>query len=192
VVALAEVDLLEISRKAVRALIERDGRVLKLLMRFFRARLVGTLLATAPLFEAFSRDQKRALIAKFRLRELRSGHLVLRQGEQGDGLYLVLVGGLQVFTGGAITNPKVLGTLGPGDVFGEMSLLDGAGAMANIRTLGRSWVLLLPRADYTALVDEHPTVLQALARIADARRMQNAETMATGGPHEPAATVRPV
>src|SRR5262249_34234118 len=43
-------DFLEVSRKAVRELVDRDPRVLKLLMRFFRARLVGTLLQTSPLF----------------------------------------------------------------------------------------------------------------------------------------------
>jgi cAMP-dependent protein kinase regulator len=190
--AIDSVDLLEISREAVRALVDKDARVLKLLMRFFRARLVGTLMATSPLFDAFTRDQKRRLISQFRLRELRAGHLVLKTGERSEGLYLVLVGQLQVFSGGAISDPKVLGTLGPGDVFGEMSLLDGKGAMANVRTQGRSWVLLLPRDDFAELISTHPAMLEQLAAIADQRRTRNEDLLARGGVPESTERVEPI
>ncbi len=190
--AVVPVDLLEISRDDVRGLVDRDGRVLKLLMRFFRARLVGTLMAMSPLFEAFNRDQRRSLISRFRLRELRAGHLVLKMGERSEGLYLVLMGHLQVFTGGAISDPKVLGTLVPGDVFGEMSLLDGKGAMANVRTQGRSWVLMLPREDFAALVAEHPNMLEQLSLIADRRRTLNEDALAQGIALPPAERVKPV
>jgi CRP-like cAMP-binding protein len=186
------VDLLEVAREDVRRLVDKDGRVLKLLMRFFRARLVGTLMATSPMFEQFTRDERRDLIARFRLREMRAGHLVIKQGERAEGLYVVLMGHMQVFTGGAISDPKVLGTLGPGDVFGEMSLLDGTAAMANVRTQGRSWVLLLPRDDFAELISMHPTMLEELSRVAERRRAQNAEQLARGVSPEGGQSVKPV
>jgi len=161
-------------------------------MRFFRARLVGTMMAMSPLFETFDSDQRRSLISQFRLRELRAGHLVLKMGERADGLYLVLMGHLQVFTGGAISDPKVLGALVPGDVFGEMSLLDATGAMANVRTQGRSWVLMLPRENFAALVAEHPSTLEALSLIADRRRTQNEDAIARGTAPTPAQSVKPI
>lgn len=172
--AARDTHLLEVSRRVMRELIDRDARVLKLLMRFFRARLVGNLMATSPLFARFSRDDRRTLVRQFRLRELRAGHLIIRENKPAEGLYLVLVGQLQVFTGGAITDPRVLGELGPGDVFGEMSLLGERPAMASIRTQGRSWVLLLAREDFAALADAHPEVADQLRAIAEERRERNA------------------
>jgi CRP-like cAMP-binding protein len=161
--------VLEISRGAVRDMIRRDGRILKLLMRFFRARLVGTHLQTSELFRRFSREEKRSLVARFRLRELGPDQIVVREGQRAEGLFLVLVGRLEV----AQTDTRVLGELGPGDVFGEMSLLGSTETIATVRTSSRAWVLFLPAAEFHALVEEHPAMRDHLADIAAKRHAQN-------------------
>jgi CRP-like cAMP-binding protein len=175
--ASSDAILLKLSRKDVRALSERDPRVLALLMRFFRARLVGTLMATSPLFKPLSVDERRALVGKFRMRELPHDTQVLEQGQPSDGLYLVLVGRLGVFIEDEHGHTTELGALGPGDVFGEMSFITGEPAMASIRTLDRSWVLRLPKEDLDAVVRSHPEVLELLSEIAAGRRAKNRETM---------------
>jgi CRP-like cAMP-binding protein len=177
VTAAKRSDFLEISRKSVRELVDRDPRVLKLLMRFFRARLVGTLLQTSPLFKGFSREERRQLVAQFRLRELAVDQVVIREGATPDGLFIVLVGKLEVMQG----DDLLLGTLTAGDVFGEMSLLDGSPAMATVRTRGRSWVLVLGRADYHELATRHPHIRDQLMELADQRRARNLE-ITSGAP----------
>lgn len=167
-----DVDLLEISRRDVRDLVDRDPRVLKLLMRFFRARLVGTLLQTSPLFQAFSREERRQLVSRFRLRELGPDFVVVREGQGTEGLFLVLVGDLAV-TQRQKDQDVTLAELGPGDVFGEMSLLDGAPAIATVKTRGRAWLLLLGRDDFAATVATHPEVKAHLAALAELRREKN-------------------
>jgi CRP-like cAMP-binding protein len=190
VVATRNSDFLEISRKAVRELIDRDPRVLKLLMRFFRARLVGTLIQTSALFKPFSRDEKRQVISRFRLRELGAEHPVIKEGNAGEGLFVVLVGKLEVMHSlGKRKDAKdneggpsvLLGTLIPGDLFGEMSLLDGSPAMATVRTRTRSWVLLLPRDDYNELSSRHPQIRHYLTALADERREKNRAAIGHGG-----------
>jgi CRP-like cAMP-binding protein len=182
VIATRHSDFLEISRRAVRELIDHDPRILKLLMRFFRARLVGTLLQTSPLFKPFSRDERRDLVARFRLRELPADHAVITEGEPGDGLFIVLVGQLDVLQTMATSHRKgaagdglavLLGTLVPGDVFGEMSLLGDTGAVATVRTRARAWVLLLPRADFKLIAEQHPHLRAQLEELAAARREHN-------------------
>jgi CRP-like cAMP-binding protein len=182
VMALRNSDFLEISRRSVRELVDREPRVLKLLMRFFRARLVGTLLATSELFKPFTREERRDLIGRFRLRELAAEHLVIAEGGLTDGLFIVLVGKLEVLQALKSSHKKgneggglsvLLGTLGPGDVFGEMSLLDGSPAMASVRTRTRAWLLLLPRADYEEIVARHPQIREHLAAVAAERRERN-------------------
>lgn len=161
--------LLEVSRRDLLELIDREPRVLRLLMRFFRARLVGTLLQTSPLFKPFSRDEKRQLVARFRLRELGPHRVVVEEGVKSEGLFIVLAGRFQVVKSGGV----VLAMVGPGDVFGEMSLLDDAPAMATVRSLMRSWVLLLPRNDVRELVAAHPSLRAHLANVANERRARN-------------------
>jgi CRP-like cAMP-binding protein len=75
--------------------------------------------------------------------------------------------------GGADGLSVLLGTLSPGDVFGEMSLLDGSSASATVRTRTRSWVLLLPGSDYEDTVARHPQIKEHLAKVAAERRERN-------------------
>ncbi len=176
--ALTAADLLEVSRKDVRGLIDKEPRVLKLLMRFFRARLVGTLLQTSPVFEPFSRDDRKKLVAAFKLRELGAGHAVFEEGSRAEGLFVLLAGRLEVLKG----LDKVLGQLLPGDVFGEMSLLDGSVAMATVRAKPRSWVLLLPRAGFEDLASRYPQIRGQLRALAETRRARNERELASPGP----------
>ncbi len=96
---------------------------------------------------------------------------------------MVLVGRLEVLQSLKSSHRKdggdglsvLLGTLAPGDVFGEMSLLDEAPAIATVRTRTRSWVLLLLRADFTELLARHPQLRAHLSEVADARREERVE-----------------
>jgi len=195
VLATKSSDFLEISRRSVRALIDREPRVLKLLMRFFRARLVGTLLQTSPLFKPMTRDERKNLITRFRLREVAAEHPVITEGANTDGLFVVLAGRLEVLQALKASHKKgqkegdglsvLLGTLTSGDVFGEMSLLDGSAAMATVRSRTRSWVLLLPRSDYADAVERHPQFRDYLAQLAEERRKKNQAAAEGEGRLEP-------
>ncbi len=169
--------LLEVSRSAVVSLVARDERVLTLLMRFFRARLVGTFMATSPLFRTLSGPERRELVTRFRLRELPAGHEVLVEGKIGDGLYIVLVGELVAYSE---TDDRVLGSLHAGAAFGEMSLLADTAATASVRAVTRSWVLRLPPEEFTRLIDSHPEVRRALEELATERKRENQRLAALG------------
>lgn len=175
--ARSDAVVLRVSRASVEQLSERDPGVRELLMRFFRARLVGTLMATSPLFTPLSVDDRRSLVGYFRMRELPEQRVVLEQARPSDGLYLVLVGKLGAYVRDAAGAEQMLGSLGPGDVFGEMSFITGEPAMASIVALEHSWVLRLPREDLDRLVLSHPHVLMQLRAIADARQSKNRKTL---------------
>ncbi|MBI4509360.1 MAG: cyclic nucleotide-binding domain-containing protein [Deltaproteobacteria bacterium] len=174
--ARKDTTLLEISRQDVRSLIDSDGRVLKLLMRFFRARLVGTLLQTSSMFQLFTREQRRDLVRKFRLREIPEARAVVQEGSPSEGLFMVLSGQLEVVRLQE-GQEALLGSLCTGDVFGEMSLLQSTPAMATVRARGRSWILVLPREDFFRLIEEHPDVRAYLAELASERQSRNQATL---------------
>lgn len=175
--ARRETAVLELGRDTVLALARMNDQVLVTLMRFFRARLVGTVMATSPLFHPFSADERRAMVGRLRLRELPPQDIVLRQGNVGDGLYVVLIGTLVAFVSDELGRARRLGVLGPGDIFGEMSLIRDEPAMASIGTHTRSWILRLPKEDFHEVVAGHPEVLDQLADIAAIRHARNRDVL---------------
>jgi cAMP-dependent protein kinase regulator len=175
--ARRETTVLELGRDTVLSLARMNDQVLVALMRFFRARLVGTVMATSPLFHPFSADERRAMVGRLRLRELPPQDIVMRQGKVGDGLYVVLIGTLVAFVGDEHGRARRLGVLGPGDVFGEMSLIRDEPAMASIGTHTRSWILRLPKEDFHEVVAGHPEVLDQLTDLAAIRHARNRDVL---------------
>ena len=172
VVAVEECELLAVARPHVQRLIDTDREVLRTLLRFFRARLVGTLVQTAPLFRGLSLLERRNLVARFRLREIQPGTTVIREGQPSDGLCIVLAGRLGV-THRSDGEERAIAKLGGGDIFGEMSLLTGGPAVATIRSETKVWALALPRRDFEQAITARPQMRAMLDRLAQERRQKN-------------------
>jgi CRP-like cAMP-binding protein len=175
--AVDDVTLLEVSRAVLRELIGREPAVLRLLLRFFRARMVGALLATSPLFTSLQAAAHRDWVSRFRLSEVPAREYVLRRGAAGRGLHVVLAGELSVRAPEPGADDTLLAVLGPGEVFGEMSLLGDGLATADVRTELRSWLLWLPRDDFFELIAHRPGVREALEMLAERRRAANRELL---------------
>ena len=81
--------------------------------------------------------------------------VVVKQGEQGDTMYLILEGELRVrlVVGGKET---ILATLGPGEFFGDMALFDHGPRSADVVANVDSAVLKIVAADFARLTEEAP------------------------------------
>src|SRR5258706_14463958 len=84
-------------------------------------------------------------------RNVRSRELLYRDGDPSEGLYLVVSGEFEMFKKGA-KRERELARLGPGAVFGAISVLTRAVRTAAARARGDSCVLLLPAEKFQALV----------------------------------------
>ncbi len=82
---------------------------------------------------------------------LRPGDVVFREGEQGRELFIVLEGELEVQKRARNAVDVRLALLGPGDWFGEMSVLDVQPRSASVRALAASCLLVLRAQDLDAL-----------------------------------------
>jgi CRP-like cAMP-binding protein len=100
-----------------------------------------------------------------RLREsgVAAGQVICHRGEFGDRFYIVQTGGVEVRLG---TGPDSmpLYRLGPGDCFGEMSLLSGEPRSADVVALEDSVLWSLDRSDFEAVVNDSLPLLRALNR----------------------------
>jgi CRP-like cAMP-binding protein len=167
--AIAECSVLELPADLVTELVDREPRVRELLMRTFRARLVGALLATSQLFTRFPIEHRRDLAARFRMRELGPGEVSLERGERSDGVYLVLAGELCAFGVGHDGEERELYRLGPGEVFGQESLIEGGASAERVLAVARSWVFRLPRERFGEAISTYPLLLEGLADATERR-----------------------
>jgi CRP-like cAMP-binding protein len=160
--------LLEISREVLWELVRRSPEVLRTLLRFVRDRLLERLLSTSALFSMLSPEDGQALASQFVFLELEAGVKPVQQGQRAPGLFFLLSGAAEAVKDGA-----VLGPLGPGDVFGEMSLLQRAPAAADVLAVRKCWALELPKERFQEIMLTYPQVLAYVSDLGDARKAQN-------------------
>lgn len=124
------------------------------------------MLAMLPLFERCTRRDLHRVAALAVDEERSSGEVLTRQGEQGAVAYIIVSGEAEV-----IRDERILARLGPGDVVGELCLLDGGPRAATVRTTAPTQVLALAAEDFQSLLGELPELsLQVLSVLASRLR----------------------
>ncbi|GAC1645869.1 MAG: hypothetical protein NVS4B8_17640 [Herpetosiphon sp.] len=129
-----------------------------------------TLLRAVPLFARLGREELRQFAGQLREFALPAGALLLREGEAGDHLYVLLEGNLEIVKALASTDEHHLSVRGPGEFVGEMSLLNPDGVRtASARATSPVRLLELTRTDFDMLLSKHPAMAYDVARVLSAR-----------------------
>lgn len=123
----------------------------------------------SPLFQGFSPEEVEEALVYFRPLPYPKGRLVFRQGDLGQALYLVGRGQVRLFRLHLGGQERTLGYVGEGEIFGEMSLLEGKERTASALTEAESLLHALYPEEYFALIRRFPLVAHNLARILAAR-----------------------
>jgi CRP-like cAMP-binding protein len=189
VTVVESADVLEATREALGAVGVRMPALEPALDRFARERLIRNLLSTSPLFTPFTKDQQADLLKRFEGVEVDAGSDIIRQGEPGQGLYVVLSGELEVAARPDDDQPQVrLAKLHAGDICGEMSLLASDGRQlttASVRALSKCNLLFLARVYVERLAGAIPEVRAHLAALAARRAEDNTVRLGARLPDEP-------
>lgn len=105
----------------------------------------------------------------------RDGDVIVRKGDVGECMYVVLDGQVEVFQASEGREVR-LALLGEGDVFGEMALFENEVRSASARALGDVRLLTVDKATFLRRVHEDPSLaLQILRKISHRLRRANAE-----------------
>ena len=102
------------------------------------------------------------VVRLFVRRRVSKGALVFLEGDAGDRFFLVATGRLKAFRRTASARDITVFTLGRGDFFGFLPLLDGAPFPVSVAALTPVDVLVLHRPDFMRFVHDHPTFCLAL------------------------------
>jgi CRP-like cAMP-binding protein len=119
----------------------------------------SALLSEARLFDGVDADGMDRIAAVAVEVEFPADHVIARQGEIGTGFFVVIEGGVRVVRDGG-----TIATLGPGDFFGELSVLDGRPRVAQVLADGATTCLALATWDFEAVLLAEPRVSLAILR----------------------------
>ncbi len=121
--------------------------------------------------DTLSDEQVGDLAATCRERPYAPGETILHQGEDGEELYIVQRGQVEVLLESDGESVEVA-RLGPGAFFGEMSLMTGQPRLATIRTVRETLVLVVSKAAFAKVLDVSPELAEKISDVLTSRREQ--------------------
>lgn len=134
------------------------------------------ILAEVPLFQLLDADERAALAAKVEAISAPEGKLLFSYGDPGDSLFIVREGEVEIFFKNDTGDRLVLERPGPGDFFGELSLLDAGPRTASAVVTKDLQAVMVDREDIEALLKRHPAAAMDLL-TATGRRLREANRL---------------
>lgn len=122
------------------------------------------LLGACPLFRGLDSAGLAAVAAAAIEVEFPAERVIARQGEIGTGFFVVVDGSVRVVRDGT-----VVARLGPGEFFGELSVLDGGPRVAQVLAAEPTRCLALASWDFERVLREEPAVALSVLRVVAAR-----------------------
>jgi len=106
------------------------------------------LLGRIPLFEELADEDLQQINALMHRKTFPSGVNIITVAQPGDTVYILLEGTVKIFVDQLDGSEVILAFLGPGDTFGEMSMVDSAGRSANVVALEDCHCLMIERSAF--------------------------------------------
>ncbi|MGH2962092.1 MAG: Crp/Fnr family transcriptional regulator [Solirubrobacterales bacterium] len=131
------------------------------------------LLQRVPLFSELSREELESISRVAVARSYPKGVRVFHEGDQSDACYIVRRGDLRVTREHPDGRAIALATLGSGDIFGELAMLDGEARSASVEALTECELLALPAADVRRMLQSSSEITVKLV-VALTRRLREA------------------
>jgi len=128
-------------------------------------------LVEGSIFSALSRRDRQALWSLAVRKSYRARQTVIRKGEQAEQIFVVVSGRLKALTHGAGGKQATLSIMGPGEVFGEVAVLDGQPRSATVTALERCELLLIDKRALYRFIESTPRVAVRLLEVL-ARRLR--------------------
>ncbi len=114
-------------------------------------KVVVEMLAKTPIWSGLSDKDLKSIVKASKERKYETGETIVQKGEGGVGFYLVLEGSVEIKSDGT-----TLAKLGPGQFFGEMSVIDNQPRSADVVALEPSKCLILSAWSFNALISDNP------------------------------------
>ena len=123
------------------------------------------LLANCILFRKLTPNERSALVARAHMRRFQAGDTIFLMGAQHDSMLAVLSGQVKISMTSSEGREIVLAILPPGEVFGEIAMLDGKPRSADAKALTDCNLAVLERRDVLAALEGNPAAWRGLIEV---------------------------
>jgi uncharacterized membrane protein len=135
---------------------------------------ISTLLGTVPMFKLLDAEERSALATLLEEANFAKDDTIFQLGDPGGRMYVVCSGMVEISTTDKLGQKIVLIEAGPGDMFGELSLLDAGPRSANARVVEDAELLVLGRDELVHFLRQKPdAALDMMATMA--RRLRETD-----------------
>ncbi|KPA15417.1 membrane protein containing Mechanosensitive ion channel MscS [Candidatus Magnetomorum sp. HK-1] len=128
------------------------------------------LLKEIDLFKLFSEEDRNFISQRFRHHHYRAGQMLVRQGEAGDSLFIIVEGVVSISVILEDKKEIEVARLGAENIFGEMALLTGEPRSANVKSITDSHVLEINKQDIAPLIEAQPELSTLLGEVLTKRK----------------------
>jgi CRP/FNR family transcriptional regulator, cyclic AMP receptor protein len=119
-------------------------------------------LSRSPLLGKLPGDSLSSLATVARRRTYRRGEVIFHQGDPGETLHVLQSGRVKIVIDSEAGNEALLNIMGPGECYGELSLIDGGVRSATVEALEQVETIVLQRRDFMELVEQNPRAFTSL------------------------------
>ena len=118
----------------------------------------AVILKMNPMFADLGADELQRLANLCHTQHVANGEVLIQKGDHGDALFGVRRGQVRIETGASAGSRLTLNFMGPGDLFGEVAVLDGQSRSADATAGEASELFVLRREDFLAFLEREPKV----------------------------------
>jgi small-conductance mechanosensitive channel/CRP-like cAMP-binding protein len=137
----------------------------------YKSLAVADLLSQIDLFASLQEDETSALAAQLDMRQIKAGQMIVEQGAAGSSLYVIAEGLLEVRVRFDEDDAeRVVAKVGPGECFGEMSLLTGAPRSASVVALTDAVIYKIEKIHLEPLLKARPQIAESLVELLSRRQ----------------------
>ncbi|WP_376794609.1 cyclic nucleotide-binding domain-containing protein [Thermogemmatispora sp.] len=132
-------------------------------------------LRKVSLFSSLSDKELKAIARSLQERHYSRGTALFHQGDTGTGLYIITAGRVSIIQANDPDRAEeVIGTAGPGEVLGEMALLDDLPRSASVVADEETTAIILPIWEFRSVLRQQPEIALKLLSVLS-RRLRKAE-----------------
>jgi len=135
------------------------------------------LLMDVPFFQLLGEEERISLAANLQVVRFSEGQMIFQYGQPGDSLYIIRSGQVEIFVKDNTGNRLVLEKAGPGDYFGELSLLDRGARTASATVTENAELLRLDRNNLEAFLRGNPAASLDMLAVMGRRIRQNVDML---------------
>lgn len=130
------------------------------------------------LFRGLDPDDRKLLVSQARIRNFSAGDVIFLMGSSGDSMMAVLDGTVRISVPSMEGREIVLAILQPGELLGEIALLDGKERTADARAMTDCSLAILERRAVVAFLEQHPSGMLSLVEVLCGRLRQSDQRIA--------------